>query len=506
MSLKNVFFAKHFQSILFGDYDFFNHYDFEEYFMKRFRMKKKHIYWILSTSFILSFLFTGFQLLSLKSISIEIIIIEFFFVVGLSRLVHYLILLQFKQYSTTVETIGYFVINELLVILDTSRSLKEATKFIILSNYPVFSKLFEEALVLSHFGYPLEHSLKKKLEEELNGNIQSGFLYILEIWERSKSIAILSKNRILNRISEKIVEETEKIDLWASLSSGLVYLSPPVILCFLLISGKMNLIFGLLIILGMIIGSLIFHPDEHLTAFSGSNQLILSYDKKSLDFLVILSENLLRGNKFEKSLNDALNTIGDNLKKKFYLSKSKNLARFRLGSTRNAGSEDSFLEEIFTQRILHLISLTKKFEMIDTQIAGKKLLTITNELSKTNELLNKGISRRKAADLQTNIIQIMALISLAIIAGASPYFLYVSEMLDFSFAGSYVVQKISNFDFIFLLIALVMSFLPVRRINIQRFRNFNELPWREILGISKFLLFLILYVVVKSFLGNIYWN
>ncbi|MFX0053272.1 MAG: hypothetical protein ACFE8U_18500, partial [Candidatus Hermodarchaeota archaeon] len=491
-------------SILFGDYEFFNHYDFEEYFIKRFRIRKEQIFWTLTALLILSSISIGFQLIFQKSISIGVIIIEFLLVIGFLRLVHYLILLQFKQYNTTVETIGYFVVNELLVILDTSHSLKEATKFIILSDYPVFSKLFKEALVLTHFGFSLEYCLKKKLKTGISGDIQSTFLHILEIWEISKNLAVLSKNRILNRISEQIMEETEKIDLWASLSSGLVYLSPPVILCFLLISGNMNFVFGLVITLGMMIGSFIFHPDEHLTSFSGRNQLILSYDKKSLDFLVILSENLLRGKKFEKSLNDSLYIIGDNLNKIGYLSNSRNLAQFKLGITQNTGSEILFLEEIFSKRILHLIYLAKRFEMVDTQIAGKNLLAITNELRKTNELMNKGISRRKAADFQSNIIQFLALISLAIIAGASSYFLYVVAMLDHTFTEPYVIQKRPNFDLIYLLIALVMSFLPIRRISIQRFRNLSEMPWREILGISRFLLFLILYVAVKSFLGNIY--
>jgi hypothetical protein len=254
----------------------------------------------------------------------------------------------------------------------------------------------------------------------------------------------------------------------------------------------------------MMIGSLIFHPDEHLTSFSGKNRLILSYDKKSLDFLVILSENLLRGKKFEKSLNDSLYTIRDNLNNIGFLSNSKNLAQFKLGITQNADSEIVFLDEIFPKRILHLISLTKKFEMVDTQIAGKNLLAITNELRKTNELLNKGISRQKAANFQSNIIQILALISLAIIAGASSYFLYVATMLDHTFTESYVIQERPNFDLMYLVIALIMSFLPIRRVSIHRFRNLNEMPWREILGISKFLLFLILYIAVKSFLGNIY--
>ncbi|MFX0137197.1 MAG: hypothetical protein ACFFDN_26390, partial [Candidatus Hodarchaeota archaeon] len=370
MSVKTIHLTKYFQWILFGDYEFFNQYGFEEFFMKRYRLKKKQIIWILTTLFILSSVLIGLQLILQKSIPIGVIVLEFFLIIGFLRLVNYFILLQFKQYNTTVETIGYFVVNELLVILDTSNSLREATKFIVLSNYPVFSRLFEEALVLTHFGFPLQYSLKKKLKTGLTGDIRSIFLHIIEIWEISKNIALLSKNRILNRISEQIVEETEKIDLWASLTSGLVYLTPPVILCFLLISGNMNLIYGLVIIFGMMIGSFIFHPDEHLTTFSGRNQLILSYDKKSLDFLVILSENLLRGKKFEKSLNDAFYIIGDNLDKKNYLSNSKNLAQFKLGTTQNSRSEISFLEENFSQRILHLISLAKKFEMVNTQIAG----------------------------------------------------------------------------------------------------------------------------------------
>ena len=200
----------------------------------------------------------------------------------LLRLVNHFIFLEFKEYRTTVETMGYFVINEILIILDTSHSLKEAVKFIISSNYPVYSEFFRNALIESHFGVPLESALKQQVRGFLHDNIRTIFLNIFETWEIGKNIALISKDRILNRISQQISEETEKIDLLASLSTGLIFLSPPVIICFLLIAGKMNVLLGLVMTISMVIGSIFIDSDKNLILFSNNNDLIIAPSEEGL--------------------------------------------------------------------------------------------------------------------------------------------------------------------------------------------------------------------------------
>ncbi|MFX0122323.1 MAG: hypothetical protein ACFFAE_01710 [Candidatus Hodarchaeota archaeon] len=440
----------------------------------------------------------------MKNILLEGLLIEFIVIIVVLRLFNYIIFIQFKDYCTTIETIGYFVVNELLVILDTSCSLKDATKFIISSNYPLYSQIFRNAMVSTHFGTPLRFALRTQIKRWLFGNIQTVFLYILEIWENGKNVALLSKNRILSRISDQIIEETNKIDSWASLSAGIIFLSPPVILCFLLLSGNMNVFYGILIIISVVVGSFFIHPERHLTVFSKNNKLFLSYDEKSLEFLVILSENLLRGNSFDKSINNALNVVGVNAQRKPVKKISAQYALFRLGIPQKSKMKTTFLGEFFPERIIQIILLIRKFSKIDSFVAGEKLQIITEELNKTNELLSKGTAQLKAAKLHGNIIQVLALISLAFVAGASSFFLFVSNMLYYPLTESSVTMYYPVFDLIYLVIALVISLLPIRRINIRSFNKFEAIPWNGIIRLSRFALFLIVYVFVKKALKGMY--
>ncbi len=492
--------SKNCQSLLFGNFNFFNQYNFEQYFKSRYRLGEKQILFISSSFLILSLFFIGFQMFLMKKILFEGILIELTIIIAFLRLFNYLIYIQFKDYCTTIETIGYFVVNELLVILDTSCSLKEATRFIISSNYPFYSEIFRNAMIQTHFGNPLKLALKTQIKKWFFGNIQTVFLYILETWENGKNIALLSKNRILSKISDQITEETNKIDSWASLSSGIIFLSPPVILCFLLISGNMNVFYGFLIIISVLFGSFFIHPERHLTVFSKNNKLFLSYDKKSLELLVILSENLLRGNSFNKSLNYALNMVEDSTKD-YTRRISEPYAYFRLGIAQKS-EITNFLAEFFPERIIQLVLLIKKFSMIDTYIAGKKLQAITEELNKTNELLSKGAAQLKAAKLHGSIIQVLALISLAFVAGASSFFLFVSNMLYHPFTESSITRNNSIFDLIYLVTAFVISLLPIKRITVRSFKEHEAIPWKGIIRLSKFSLFLIVYLFVKNALNG----
>ncbi len=492
----------YFKSIVFGTFNYFDLNNFEGYFISKYNLTKSHIERFFLSCLLLSLLLISFQMIITKNLSIEGILVELVLVIALLRLFNYIIFLQYKDYCTIIETVGYFVVNELLVILDTSCSLKEASKFIISSKYPIFSEIFKRALIDTHFGKSMELTLKKQIKKQLNGNIQNTFLHILETWENGKNLALLSKNRILSRISEQITEETDKIDSWASLSAGLIFLCPPVIICFLLLSGKMSILFGLFLIVSIVVGSFFIHPERQLTVFSSNNQLYLSYDKKSLEILIILAENLLKGNSFEKSLNNSLNIVTNGRKNNHSKRKLRQYAQFMLGQHYNSNMD--FLADILPARILHLVSLTKKFSMVNTFTAGNKLLAITSELNKTNELLNIGTARLRAAKLHANIIQVLALISLAFVAGASPFFLFVSNVLNHSYTEAALTMKNSIFELIYLMIALVISILPIRRVNIGRFGGYNKIKLGGIFRISRFLLFLIVYTLVKTMLRGLF--
>ncbi|MHA2223929.1 MAG: hypothetical protein ACXAC8_01885 [Candidatus Hodarchaeales archaeon] len=490
---------KNYQSLLIGNFDFFNQYNFDQYFKAKYRLTKKQIKWIFLAFLMIILLFIGFQIIFFENLTFQGILFEFIFMVFLLRLVNHFLYLEFKEYRTTVETMGYFVINEILVILDTSHSLKEAVKFIISSNYPVYSEFFRNALMESHFGVPLESALKQQVRGFLQDNIRTIFLNIFETWEIGKNIALISKDRILKRISKQISEETEKIDLWASLSTGLIFLSPPVIVCFLLIAGKMSVPLGLVMTISMVIGSIFIDSDKNLILFSNNNNLLFQYDKNSLDFLIVLSENLTRGNSFSKSLFIAIQIVENNVNSE---KNSEIFTQFRLGNIKVPEIEIELLKEIFSTRIYKIALLTKKFSKIDSSEAGKKLRMITKELDKTNSLLDKGKAQLKAIKLQTNIIQVFALISLAIIAGASPFFLFVANAMSKPLTESSVITENRDLEIVYFLMAFVLSYLPIRKESSHRLKKRKLLKKKEIISLSRFFLFLIGYYTIKnSFMG-----
>lgn len=493
--------------LLFGDYSFFSEYNFEEYFRSSYRMGRSHFFRALALVFVTLSLFIGLQLVIFRPPNIELILFEIFLVIVFLRLLHFTIYFQFKQHCTMIETLGYFVVNELLIILETSGSLKEATLFIIHGKYSNFSQVFEKALLLSHFGESLETTLKRVITKQLQGNILHLFLNILSIWESGKNLASFSKQHILNQIAEKTVEEVEKIDSWMALSSGLTLLSPPVILCLLLITGLMNYFLGAFLTLGIILTSFLVNPNRHLTLLSKKNQIFLSHDTESIQMLVVLAESMMKGNTFEKSLNTAVNAVtkvGHRNKEKTIDTQTKTFSEFRLGGIQGYDQRTRFLREFLSERAAHLVALAQKFGQIDPYLAGQKLLTITEELNNTSQILNRGEAKRKAADLQSRIIQVLSIISLAIIGGASPFFLYVSTSLSYSFNDFSYFTLDSRFDILFFIIALVMSFLPNRRSLIKTSDAEVRVSMSKIIGCLQVLLFFTIFLAVRTFFLSTY--
>ena len=115
--------TKNFQSLLFGNYNFFTQYNFEKYFKSKYHIGEKQVYLISLSFFILSLFIIGFQTFLLKNLYFEGILIELALTIVLLRLFHYIIFIQFKDYCTTIETIGYFV--SAFIPLKTSSGLIE---------------------------------------------------------------------------------------------------------------------------------------------------------------------------------------------------------------------------------------------------------------------------------------------------------------------------------------------------------------------------------------------
>ena len=145
-------------------------------------------------------------------LSFELLFLEFVFFLLTLRFVLLLFQSRLKNFKIKAEMTGFFVLNELLVILNTSGSLKEAIRFIVQSDYLLYSGLFTEALVSSHFGLSIESVLKKQLRMNASDEIKRIFLNVLDTWESGSEVAQLSNKTIINHISEQIAVETNKID------------------------------------------------------------------------------------------------------------------------------------------------------------------------------------------------------------------------------------------------------------------------------------------------------
>ncbi len=225
----------------------------------------------------------------------------------------------------------------------------------------------------------------------------------------------------------------------------------------------MRIHYGILISIGILIGSYFLIPERNLNLFSENNQISLSNDRESIEFLVILSENLSKGFPFAKSVINTINTANNHFYSNKYLEKSKSFIDFKLGVRKEDESDNIFFQDIFSERMNRILLLIKKFSMLSTYIAGEKLLTITKEISKSNQIMARGRAQLRAAQFHRNIIQILSLVSLAFITGASPFFIYVSNMISLSFDNSIVIMKNSSLELVYFLIAIVMCISPVKK-------------------------------------------
>jgi len=485
-----------------GDYTFFYQMEFHDYFQSRFKLQLKHLRVIQVLCILIGGWLISFQIfLSISDFFIIICtecIIVFIFIRSLYHLIH----IQFQNYKINTQITGFFVLNELSIILETTKSLKDATKFIITGKYPLYSLIFEEALIKSHLGNPLKKALLEEINKKLSGEVRTFFLNIIQTWERSERIIEVSRSNLMNKIEKQIIKEMEELNTWSSLSSGLTFLCPPVVLCFLLLSDTFSLLSGLFLFLFMIISSVFIHPDRHVSILSLKNHVLYSEDNLGFDFLINLAENLSKGNSFYRSLYNSINTF---IESNVPLSSKKRQEILKLRVyTKNMSENDiEKFQSVFPKRIVKLISLSAKFSLINSKIAGERLFFMCSELRKPIDLIIQGRTRLKASNFQEKVIQLLCLLVLGFISGAAPFFLFISSFLSYQLHDAELFTKYILYDFLFIGYGLFMSFMPYNINDLEYSKILTAIPTKVLSLVLKFVLFLGIFLFTRIFYINL---
>ncbi len=485
-------------SIILGDLSIFEDLGYAKYWRKYSKFTKNDI---KNYFFVYLGLFLGILLLQWFDtvLSFELLLLESLIFLLTLRFILLLLQSRLKNFKIKVEMTGFFVLNELLVILNTSGSLKEAIRFIVKSDYLLYSDLFTNTMVSSHFGLSIESVLKKQLKKNTSDEIKRIFLNILDTWERGSEIAQLSNKTIINHISEQIAVENYKIDARGSLLSGLIFLSPPVIICFLLISNQMSILFGAIIIILMVGGSFFLRPEGDLAIFSNQSPFLPFYDTKTSEFLLILGEYLVGGLSFNKSFLKAFNIYLQN-SERFVTDSMKNfIVSYKLGAIGKLSIDDEAFKGFFPPRTVQILALTEKFSTTNSEFAGLKLLSIVEEINKTNSLIRMGKARVHATKFQNNVIQFFSVISLAIITGSNHVFQILSK--SFNLNQPLNTNNI-NFDFISILLGITLSVLPLYTLDGNIFNKKKMLSKGVIQRLLKFILFLVIFLITKNYFQN----
>jgi hypothetical protein len=485
-------------SMLLGDLSIFEDIGYAKYWKKCSKITKNNIriYFFVYLGFYLGILLLQWfsNLLSFELLFLECVI----FLLSL-RFVLLLFQSRLNNFKIKAEMTGFFVLNELLIILNTSGSIKEAIRFIVKSNYLLYSDLFTEALVSSHFGLSTESLLKKQLKMNTSGEIKRIFLNILDTWESGSEVAQLSNKTIINHISEQIAVETNKIDTRGSLLSGLIFLSPPVIICFLLISNQMSILLGVMIIILMVGGSFFLRPDGGMNIFSSHSPFLPLYDTKTAEFLLILGEFLIDRLSFNKSFLKAFNIYLKNSDRILTDPMKDFIVSYKLGAIGKLIVDNKVFKGFFPPRTAHILALTEKFSTINSKFAGLKLLSIVEEINKTSSLVQMGKARVHAINFQNKIIQLFSIISLAIITGANQIF----QILSKSFNLNQPLNTNSiNFDLISILLGITLSVLPFYTLDGNIFNKKKMITKGLIQRLLNLLLFLVLFLITKNYFQN----
>jgi hypothetical protein len=485
-------------SLLLGDLSILEERGFAKYWMNNHKITKNdlRIYFFLYLG-----IFIGMTILQwlMKSIPFEGILLEYLIFLLSLRFTLLYLQSKFRNFLIKTEMTGFFVLNELIVILKTSGSLKEAIRYIIQSNYPVFSKLFTDTMIYSHFGLSVETVLKEQLEEYTSGEIKRIFLNILDTWENGSEMAQLSNKTIINHISEQISEETNKIDTRGSLFSGLIFLSPPVLICFVLLSNQMSILIGGMFIIIMISGSFLLRPDRGLTIFSNQSPFLPFYDTKTSEFLLILGEYLVSGLSFNSSFLKAFNIYLANSERFLTDSMNNFVFSYKLGIINKFEIDNEAFKGFFPPKTIQILVLIEKFSATNSKFAGLKLLSIVEEINKTSSLIRMGKARVNATKFQNNVVQFFSIISLAIITGASNIFQILSESINLNQPLNNIPV---NFDFIFILLGIALSILPLYIFDGNVFSQKKKLSGEIVQRLLRFTLFIVLFFSTRNFFQN----
>jgi len=483
---------------VFGNYDFITNFDFESSIKSKYKLRKKDIDLIQIVSFVLFLLLVTIECFFQIENLLGIVALETCVFILTVRSIHFFLLSQYKIYYTKIETLGFYVLNEMLVILDSTKSMKDATKFIIISDYPFFSTIFKEALVKSHFGLSLKDSLIDEIHRKLSGEIGSIFTKIIKTWEDGKNLTSISKDNLFSKVNNQITKETESINTWTSLSTGLVFLGPPIVLLFLLISGNLNLFTGILLCFICFLLSIVTNPEKHTTIFSSNNRLNLLEDRKSLEFLTILANNLISGSIFARSLIKTFKSLNLNIHSFNFVPIKKIDYSEHYSDTLSENILDS-LNLVFSRRTVELVSLTKKFSRISEKTAGKKLLGMVKELKSINGLISKGLAQMDASFLQGGIIQILGLFMLGFILGLTPFFYYLAIFLNNPLESLTFPKNTLYTDLTIIMTGLLISFFSNSKEKSINIRQRNKRILKITLIGTRFLFFLVVSIIVRSF-------
>jgi hypothetical protein len=482
--------------VFFGDLDFLNELNFLENLLSKYRVTKEQLKTALLVIGVV-FLTGLLTQIFLNIITLNVFFLEIFSILIIVRFSIVILRMQFRRYTTKIDIVGYFVLNELLLVLKTSRSLKDAVRFIIKGDYYIFSEIFKDALVMCHLGHSLKESLHIQLMKNTSGELRRLFLNILSTWENGSDIGRLSNNLILRRLSEYLTEETNKVDIYGSLLSGFIFLSPPVILIFLLLSGLLDYFIGFILIVLMVIGSLFLHPDNQLSVFSHQSQFKPFTDQKTTEFLIILAEYLINGLSFNHSLNNALNVYLKNFNENYSILKKEEIITYKLGLSDKISQNSALINRVFLPRTVEILFLVEKFSKINSRLAGSKLLTITEELNQINNLFHIGMAKVRGVTFQNKIIQVFSIMSMAFIAGANQIFQVVASSLQMEFMKDF---HYSNLDLLLILYGLVLSILPFYNLNSKNADITFFLSPEIFFRFCKLVIFLLIFYFTRNYL------
>ncbi|MCK4849082.1 MAG: hypothetical protein KAT16_08665, partial [Candidatus Heimdallarchaeota archaeon] len=175
------------------------------------------------------------------------------------------------------------------------------------------------------------------------------------------------------------------------------------------------------------------------------------------------------------------------------------IVSYKLGVTSRFMMDVKSFKGFFPSRTVQILALIEKFSATNSKFAGLKLLSIVEEINKTNSLLRMGKAQVHATRFQNNVIQFFSIISLAIITGSNYVFQILPKSLNLNQSLN---TNIINFDFMFILLGITLSVLPLYTLEKDIFSQKKRFSREIIQRLLKCLLFCVLFFSTKNFFQN----